>query len=110
MRIDDNTDFVCDTDDCTYWKEGVCTYPAAIVIQEHCCVIYEARISTTRQFSTEARMAEIANAAIDSFGELLNGRALYEALTGALKMNDEEILAAGFSTLKEFMGCEIAND
>lgn len=60
----------------------------------------------TRNFATQERMVEIANAAIDSFGELLNGRALYECLAGSLKMDDEEILAAGFTTLKEFMESE----
>ena len=48
-------------------------------------------------------MVEIANNAIDSFGELLNGRALYDALAGSLKMDDRESLAAGFTTLREFM-------
>lgn len=57
----------------------------------------------TRNFASVARMVEIANAAIDSFGEMLNGRSLYDCLAGSLKMNDEEILAAGFTTLKEFM-------
>lgn len=57
----------------------------------------------TRNFVTQERMAEIANAAIDSFGEMLNGRSLYDCLAGSLKMSDEEILAAGFTTLKEFM-------
>lgn len=55
-------------------------------------------------FASPKRMIEIANNAIDSFGELLNGRSLYDALAGSLKMSDEEILAAGFTTLKEFMG------
>lgn len=58
---------------------------------------------STRSFATQKRMAEIANAAIDSFGEMLNGRSLYECLAGSLKMDDDEILAAGFTTLKEFM-------
>lgn len=57
----------------------------------------------TRNFTSLARMAEIANNAIDSFSELLNGKSLYDALAGSLKMNDDEILAAGFTTLKEFM-------
>ena len=48
-------------------------------------------------------MSEIANNAVDSFGELLSGRSLYDALSGSLKMSDAEILAAGFSSLKEFM-------
>lgn len=60
----------------------------------------------TRNFASVARMVEIANAAIDSFGEMLNGRSLYDCLAGSLKMDDEEILAAGFTTLKEFMGRE----
>lgn len=59
---------------------------------------------STRNFATQERMAEIANAAIDSFGEMLNGRSLYDCLSGSLKMDDDEILAAGFTTLKEFMG------
>ncbi len=41
---------------------------------------------------------------IDSFVELLNGRALYNTLAGSLKMDNCEILAAGFTTLREFMG------
>lgn len=57
-----------------------------------------------RRFAAPERMLQIANNAIDSFGELLNGRSLYEALSGSLKMDDAEILAAGFTTLKEFMG------
>ncbi len=61
------------------------------------------------RFATPERMMQIANNAIDSFGELLNGRSLYEALAGSLKMDDTEILAAGFTTLKEFMG-GIGND
>ena len=61
------------------------------------------RKRSVRNFATKERMAEIANAAIDSFGELLNGRSLYDCLAGSLKMSDEEILAAGFTTLKEFM-------
>lgn len=56
-----------------------------------------------REFASVERMVEIANNAVDSFGELLNGRPLYDALSGSLKMTDEEILAAGFTTLKEFM-------
>lgn len=59
---------------------------------------------STRRFATIDRMVEIANNAVDSFGELLNGHSLYDALSGSLKMTDEEILAAGFTTLKEFMG------
>lgn len=61
----------------------------------------------TRRFATQERMAEIANNAIDSFGGMLNGRSLYEALAGSLKMSDEEIIAAGFTTLKEFMEVEV---
>ncbi len=41
---------------------------------------------------------------IDSFGELLNGRVRYNTLAGSLKMDDCEILAAGFTTLRECMG------
>ena len=55
------------------------------------------------EFISTPRMAEIAQNALDSFGELLTGKDLYNALSGSLKMNDEEILAAGFSSLKEFM-------
>ena len=62
-----------------------------------------ARAMKTRGFTTQERMAEIANAAIDSFGEMLNGRNLYDCLVGSLKMTDEEILAAGFTSLKEFV-------
>lgn len=64
---------------------------------------------SVRDFAPPERMAEIANNAVDSFGELLNGRSLYDALSGSLKMSDDEILAAGFTTLKEFMpggGCD----
>ena len=57
----------------------------------------------TRRFAPLYRMVEIANDAIDSLGELLNGKDLYDALSGSLKMSDDEILAAGFTTLKEFM-------
>lgn len=105
-----NIDFVCDTEDCTHWEQGTCKYAAAITIQEHCCVDYERKadicslVLETRNFAPPARMVQIANNAVDSFGELLNGRALYDALAGSLKMDDEEILAAGFTTLKEFMG------
>lgn len=58
---------------------------------------------SVRDFAPPERMAEIANNAVDSFGELLSGRSLYDALSGSLKMSDAEILAAGFTTLKEFM-------
>jgi hypothetical protein len=58
---------------------------------------------SVRDFASPERMAEIANNAVDSFGELLNGRSLYDALSGSLKMSDDDILAAGFTTLKEFM-------
>lgn len=58
---------------------------------------------SVRDFASPERMAEIVNNAVDSFGELLNGRSLYDALSGSLKMSDSEILAAGFTTLKEFM-------
>lgn len=58
---------------------------------------------SVRDFASPERMAEIANNAVDSFGDLLNGRSLYDALSGSLKMSDDEILAAGFTTLKEFM-------
>lgn len=62
-----------------------------------------ASILENHKFATPERMEEIANNAVDSFGELLNGRSLYDALSGSLKMSDAEILAAGFTTLKEFM-------
>lgn len=105
-----NMDFICDTKDCTHWEDGICKSPATITIQEHCCVDYAHRTVVpsidlqTRKFASPERMKEIANNAIDSFGELLNGRALYDALSGSLKMDDDEILAAGFTTLREFMG------
>ncbi len=77
MRNGQNIDFTCDTEDCIHWEDGVCKYPASITIQE--------------------------NNALDSFGELLNGSSLYDALSGSLKMSDAEILAAGFVTLKPYM-------
>lgn len=58
---------------------------------------------STRNFASSARMAEIANRAIDWIGENLGGQSLYEVLSVSLKMSDGEILAAGFTTLKEFM-------
>ena len=105
-----NIDFVCDTEDCTHWEQGTCKYADTITIQEQCCVDYESKagicslVLEHRNFAPPARMVQIANNAIDSLEELLNGRALYDALAGSLKMDDEEILAAGFTTLKEFMG------
>lgn len=57
----------------------------------------------TRRFTTLKRMAEIANNAVDAFGMLFTGHDLYNALSDDLKMTDAEILAAGFTTLKEFM-------
>lgn len=59
--------------------------------------------STVRKFTSPERMEDIANHAIDYLGETLNGRALYESLACTLGMDDDEILAAGFTTLKEFM-------
>lgn len=100
--------FICDTKDCVHWENGICKSPTT-TIREHCCINYECKrhIPTTQlqthKFASPERMAEIANNAIDSFGELLNGRALYDALAGSLKMDDREILAAGFTTLREFM-------
>lgn len=55
-----------------------------------------------RNFATPERMAEIANNAIDAFGRLFTGRNFYGVLSGALKMSNDEILAAGLTTLKEF--------
>lgn len=106
MKSTDNIDFTCDTEDCIHWKDGVCKYPAAITIQEHCCVDYEARTVSVRCFAPAGRMVEIANNAMDALGELLNGRDLYDALSGSLKMSDAEILAAGFTTLKRYMESE----
>lgn len=103
MNDRENIDFTCDAEDCIHWKNGICKYPASITIQEHCCVEYEAVTSPVRHFAPAERMIEIANNAIDSFGELLNGRSLYDALSGSLKMSDAEILAAGFATLREFI-------
>lgn len=106
--------FICDTRDCVHWKNGACK-SATTTIQEQCCINYERKSHIpsinlqTRKFASPERMVEIANSAIDSFGELLNGRALYDALAGSLKMDDSEILAAGFTTLKEFMGEEARN-
>lgn len=33
--------FECDTPDCVHWKDGACTKPASVTIQEHHCVDYE---------------------------------------------------------------------
>ncbi|RKI66762.1 hypothetical protein D7V91_11715 [bacterium 1xD42-67] len=105
-----NMEFTCRTEDCIHWEAGGCKHPAAITIQKHCCTDYEFKRHAltaelqTRKFASPERMVEIANNAIDSFGELLNGRMLYDALAGSLKMDDAEILAAGFTTLREFMG------
>lgn len=57
----------------------------------------------SRNFTTSDRMAEIANNAIDTLGEMLNGQSLYDMLSGSLKMSDKEILAAGLKSLREFM-------
>lgn len=108
MRNGQNIDFTCDTEDCIHWEDGVCKYPASITIQEHCCVDYETgdvkpAVLRTHKFATPERMEEITNNALDSFGELLNGSSLYDALSGSLKMSDTEILAAGFVTLKPYM-------
>lgn len=107
--------FTCNTESCIHWENCDCKHPAPITIQEHCCIGYEPREHAspgelqTHTFASPKRMMEIANNAIDSFGELLNGRMLYDALAGSLKMDDAEILAAGFTTLREFM-CEKDND
>lgn len=53
---------------------------------------------------SQQRLAEIGQAAIDSFGELLNGRALYDALVGSLRLDDEEILALGFKVMSAETG------
>ena len=37
-------EFECDTPDCAYWKDGACTLPASVTIQEHHCTNYEERI------------------------------------------------------------------
>ena len=106
--------FICDTQDCVHWENGACKSDTT-TIQEHCCISYEHKRHIpsinlqTHKFASPERMVEIANNAIDSFGELLNGRALYDALSGSLKMDDCETLAAGFTTLKEFMGEEARN-
>ena len=65
------------------------------------------RERSARRFAAADRMIGIANNAIDSFGELLNGRDLYNALSGSLKMSDSEILAAGFTMLEEFMSGKV---
>lgn len=95
-----STDFCCDTDDCFYWKSGVCTYPGTISIQEHHCIDYEKNVQI---FTSTDRMAEIANNAIDLFKDALDDRTLYSFLSGSLKMTDDEIMAAGFTRLEEFM-------
>lgn len=95
-----NIDFCCDTDDCFYWKSGVCTYPGTVTIQEHCCINYEKNVLI---FTSTDRMAEIANNAIDLLKDALDDRTLYSFLSGSLKMTDDEILAAGFAQLENFM-------
>ena len=90
---DMNIDFVCDTEDCIHWEQGVCKYPAAITLQEHCCVEYEHRteshtmILQTQKFASMKRMVQIANDAIDTFGAQLNGRALYDVLAGFVDLS-----------------------
>lgn len=54
------------------------------------------------------RLVKIVGHAIDCVGETLNGRALYDALAGELGLNDEEIITADFTALKEFM--EVSNE
>lgn len=98
-----NIDFVCDTEDCIYWADGVCCKGTSVKIEEHHCVDYEEQVVSNRNFASDARMKEIANKAIDYFGESLTGQHLYECLTGVLGMTNEEILAADFTTLKCYM-------
>lgn len=52
---------------------------------------------------SQQRLAEIGNTALDAFGKLYNGRTLYDNLVGFLRLDDEEILKLGFTTLREFM-------
>lgn len=54
----ENTDFVCDTEDCIYWKDGVCTKETAITIQEHHCVDYE-KAMTEYQYSLIAGLPRL---------------------------------------------------
>ena len=56
-----------------------------------------------RAFTTPDRMIEIANRALDYVAEMFNGSYLYQMLSEDFGMTDEEIRAAGFSTLDEFM-------
>lgn len=49
------------------------------------------------------RLAEIGQAAMNALGETLSGKALYNNLSGALKMSDREILEAGFVSLSQYM-------
>lgn len=52
---------------------------------------------------SQQRLAGVGQAAIDAYGETLNGRALYDALADSLRLNDEEILALGFDSLRKFI-------
>lgn len=56
-----------------------------------------------RNFATADRMVEIANHALDFVAEMFNGDYLYQTLSEDFGMTDDEILAAGFSTLKEYI-------
>ena len=56
-----------------------------------------------RNFATADRMVEIANRALDFVAEMFNGDYLYQTLSEDFGMTNEEILAAGFSSLKEYI-------
>lgn len=58
---------------------------------------------TCRDFTTPERMKEIANNALDYFGEALTGENLYDCLISTLGMTDAEIRAAKFTTLECYM-------
>lgn len=99
-----NIDFSCDTHDCIFWKAGECSKSGVVTIREHYCIDFKAAFPSNQNFTTYARMREIANKALDYFGELCCGSDLYDTLRGTLGMTDEEILDADFKTLKDHMG------
>ena len=55
----------------------------------------------TRNFTTQERMNEICNNALDYLGELINRNEIYSVLTYSLGMTDEEITKAGFDCVPE---------
>ena len=86
-------------DECRHTEgEGPCDYNSATDSCRH-----TKRSTHFAMFTSVERMIAIVNHAIDYIGECYNGRELYEELAGSLGMDDDEIIAAGFTSLKEFM-------